>query len=152
MTERRAFDGTRQRAVLRKLQRRAALAATEFAEAAGISYPQLQRYKSGQSPLGPDRLAAFARALNVSVVDLAAELAGHDVFEDVPETRPMNEWSFRDALRGHIPEDLIERLAPTWEGRPLLNQQAAVEAILEMAEEARVNNTVTKPRRNQYAG
>lgn len=152
MTDRDAFDGKRQRAVIRKLQRNAGLEATDLAQAVGLSYPQLLRYAYGKVPLRSFQIPVFARAFGVDPLDLAAELGGYDLYEDQtmrPETDP---WSFRKALRGRVPDDLIERLAPTWEGRPLLNQQAAVEAILEMAEEARVNNTVTKPRRNQYAG
>ena len=143
MTDPLAFDGKRQRAVIRKLARNAGLEQTELAQAVGLSYPQLLRYAYGKVPLRTFQLAAFARAFGVDPLDLAAELGGADVFEDqtVNPDRPV--WNFRDALRCHLTEDLIEQLAPQWEGRPITHQQAAVEAFKAMAAQARADATST---------
>lgn len=138
------FDGERQKAVLLKLQHRAGLDGTAAATRVGFSYPQALRYFNGKTPLRPDQYETFARAYGISAVDLAAELSGVDVFPDLRNVAPSQQtatWSFRDALRGHIPEWLIDRYAPTWEGRPLVNQMAAVEAMIEMAGELRDENT-----------
>lgn len=140
MSGRVEFDGARQRAVLSKLQFRAGLDGTEAARRIGFSYPQAMRYAHGQTPIRPDQYATFAAAYGISEVDLAAELAGVDVFEDLRNVAPVSQsdrWSFRAALRGHIPESLIDQMAPRWESRPIIDQQAAVEAILEMAQELR---------------
>lgn len=134
------FDGVRQRTVIGKLQHRAGLDGTEAARRVGFSYPQAMRYFWGKTPIRPDQYEVFARAYGISAADLAAELSGVDVYPDLRNVAPRDQpppWTFRNALRGHIPESLIERYAPTWEGRPLVNQQSAVEAILEMAEEIR---------------
>lgn len=136
MTARDAFDGGRQRVVLSKLQRRAGLSATEVARDVDLSYPQYLRYVWGKLPIRSDQVERFAAAYGVTPLDLAAELSGVDVYppepsEPQPEPQPV--WTFRTALRGHITESLINELAEEWEGRPLLNQQAAVDAIKQMA-------------------
>ena len=134
------FDGARQRLVLSKLQHRAGLEATDAAAAVGFSYPNYKRYAWGKTPIRPDQYAAFARVYGINPADLAAELSGVDVYPDLREIAPRDQpetWTFRGALRGHVPESLIERYAPDWEGRPLINQQAAVEAMLQMAGEIR---------------
>lgn len=141
MTDRSAFDGARQRAVIRKLQRNAGLEATDLAQAVNLSYPQLRRYAYGKVPLRSFQIPLFAKAFGVDPLDLAAELGGYEIHEDRVSNPDAPEWTFRDALRGHVPEDMIEKMAPTWEGRPLLSQRDAVEAILEMAEELRRDRT-----------
>jgi hypothetical protein len=138
---REAFDGDRQREVLTKLQTRSGYEATELSHRVGLSYPQYLRYVWGKLPLRADQLPAFARAYGVSPIDLAAEIAGQDVYATMPPNEPAPEWTFRTALRGHLPEDMIDRLAATWEGRPILNQQAAAEALIEMAQEYRESVT-----------
>ena len=144
MTGRIEFDGERQRAVLSKLQYRAGLDATEAATRVDFSYPQYLRYARGKTPLRPDQYDLFAVAFGVPVVDLAAELSGVDVYPDLRGIAPADQpegWTFRDALRGHLPESLIDRYAPIWEGRPLVNQMSAAEAMIEMAAELRSENT-----------
>lgn len=141
MTDPTVFDGMRQRAVIRKLQRNAGLEATDLATAVGLSYPQLLRYAYGKVPLRSYQIPLFAQAFGISALDLAAELGGQDVYDDQTEQPDRDAWTFRAALRGHIPERMIEQLAQTWEGRPLVNQMAAVEAIIEMAQEIRDENT-----------
>ncbi len=148
MSGRVEFDGVRQRAVCAKLQHRAGLDGTEAATRIGYSYPQALRYFRGQTPIRPDQYAQFAAAYGVRVEDFAAELAGVDVYPDlrnVPPAEQPDRWTFRDALHGHIPDWLIEKLAPEWEGKPLVNQQSAVEAILEMAAEQRAEVTHQRP-------
>lgn len=131
MTDPLAFDGKRQRAVIRKLARNAGLEQTELAQAVGLSYPQLLRYAYGKVPLRTFQLAAFARAFGVDPLDLAAELGGVDVFGDAPLDQG---WSFRTALRGILTESVIDELAPRWERESVINQKAAVQGILEILE------------------
>lgn len=138
------FDGARQRYVLSKLQYRAGLDGTEAARRIGFSYPQAMRYAHGQTPIRPDQYATFAAAYGVRVEDFAAELAGVNVFEDLRDMAPIDQsdrWSFRAALHGKIPDWLIDELAEEWEGRPVVNQRAAVQGILQMAESQRRRNT-----------
>lgn len=144
MSGRVEFDGERQKAVLLKLQHRAGLDGTEAAHRVGYSYPQALRYFRGQTPIRPDQYAQFAAAYDIRVEDLAAELAGVDVFPDLRNVAPGDQpdrWTFRAALRGHIPESDIDELADYWEGRPMVNQQSAVQGILQMAESQRRRNT-----------
>ena len=143
MTDRPDYDRRRQRAVLTKLRRNAGLEIDDVAKAVDLSYPQTVRYLDGRTPLHSFRVVTFARAFGVDPLDLAAELGGADVFEDqtVNPDRPV--WNFRDALRCHLTEDLIEQLAPQWEGRPITHQQAAVEAFKAMAAQARADATST---------
>jgi transcriptional regulator with XRE-family HTH domain len=103
------------------------------AELGFSSTQSLDLYERGISAIRVDRADAWAEAFKMSREDFLATLLGN--------LKPWQPWTFRSALRGRIPESLIERYAPTWEGRPLINQQAAVEAILEMAEEIRDENT-----------
>ena len=152
MAGRKEFDGERQKAVLAKLQHRAGLDGTAAAVRVGFSYPQALRYFNGKTPLRPDQYETFARAYGISAVDLAAELSGVDVFPDLRDVAPADHadgWTFRGALRGQIPEYLIDQLAETWEGRPLINQKSAAEGILEMAAEMR---TDSMPSRESHAG
>lgn len=138
MTDHSVFDGQRQRAVLRKLTRNAGLEATDLAQAVGLSYPQLLRYVYGKVPLRSYQLPVFANAFGVDPLDLAAELGGQDILEDQLADPDKPVWSFRDALRrGGIPESYIDALAREWEGRPVVNQQSAVEGILWLAERRR---------------
>lgn len=131
------FDGARQRAVLRKLQRNAGLEASDVAVGVGLSYPQWMRYAHGKVPIRSYQLPGFAKVLGVTALDLAVELGGVDLYEDLTNSPDVTPWTFRDALKGHIPEWLIEQLADEWEGRPLINQQSAVMGILQMAERQR---------------
>ena len=137
MTDLTAFDGKRQRAVIRKLQRNAGLEATDLAQAVGLSYPQLLRYAYGKVPIRSYQLPLFARALGITPLDLAAELSGQDVFGDQAENPDSKVWTFRAALHGIIPDWLIDELADEWEGRPLVNQMSAAEGIVQMAEKRR---------------
>lgn len=141
VTDPTVFDAMRQRAVIRKLQRNAGLEATDLAQAVGLSYPQLLRYAYGKVPIRSHQIPLFAQAFGIAPIDLAAELGGQDLYEDLAEHPNIEVWSFRSALRGHLPESLIDQYAPTWEGRPLINQMAAVEAFIEMAGELREENT-----------
>ena len=144
MAGREPFDGRRQKAVLEKLQFWAGIDDTEAAHRIRFSYPQARRYFGGETPVRPDQYERFAQAYGVLVEDLAAELAGVDVYPDLRNVSPADQptaWTFRSALRGHLPEHLIERYAPTYEGRPLINQMAAVEAFKQMAAEIRDENT-----------
>ena len=88
MSGRVEFDGARQRAVLLKLAHRAGVDGTEAAHRVGFSYPQARRYFLGQTPLRPDQYERFARAYGIAVEDLAAELAGVDVFPDLRNVSP----------------------------------------------------------------
>lgn len=141
------FDGARQRLVLSKLQHRAGLEATDAAAAVGFSYPNYKRYAWGKTPIRPDQYEQFARVYGIAASDLAAELSGVDIYPDLREIAPRDQpenWTFRAALRGHITEDLIERYAPDWEGKPILNQMAAVEAFKQMASDLRDMNTADR--------
>lgn len=141
MTGHAAFNGQRQRVVIRKLQRNAGMEATDLAQAVGLSYPQLLRYAYGKVPIRTFQLPVFAKAFGIDPLDFAAELGGENIYEDQASDPTVQGWSFRTALRGHIPEDLIAELAETWEGRPLINQMSAVEGILRMAERQRRDAT-----------
>ncbi len=141
MVGRTAFNGDRQRVVLSKLQKRSGMGATEVARAVGLSYPQYLKYAWGKVPLRSDQLATFAAVYGVDPLDLSAELNGADIYAEMQSDQPAEVWTFRDALRGHLPESLIDRYAPIWEGRPLVNQMSAAEAMIEMAEELRTENT-----------
>ena len=132
MTDRPDYDRRRQRAVLTKLRKNAGLEIDDVAKAVGLSYPQVVRYLDGRTPLHSFRIVTFAKALGVDPLDLAAELNGTDVIEDtlIDPGKPV--WNFRDALRGRIPESLIEELAQRWERESVINQRAAVDGILEL--------------------
>lgn len=141
MTDPTVFDGRRQRAVIRKLQRNAGLEATDLAQAVGLSYPQLLRYAYGKVPIRSYQIPMFAQAFKITPLDLAVELGGQDVYEDQVEHPNIPAWTFRAALRGHIPESLIDELADEWEGEPIINQRAAVRGILALAESQRKRAT-----------
>lgn len=141
MTDPTVFNGMRQRVVIRKLQRNAGLEATDLAAAVGLSYPQLLRYAYGKVPIRSYQIPAFAQAFGITPLDLAAELGGVDLYDDQVENPDSPVWNFRDALRGHIPESLIDELADEWEGEPITNQRAAVRGILALAESQRKRTT-----------
>lgn len=89
-------------------------------------------YERGVSALRMDRAAEWAEAFGILPEDFV-----HLVLHGGEDC----DFSFREALKGHIPEDQIEELAPHWECKPIANQQAAVMAILEMAEIHRREST-----------
>ena len=138
MTDRPDYDRRRQRTVLTKLRKNAGMEIQDVALAVRLSYPQTVRYLDGRTPLHSFRIATFAKAFGVDPLDLAAELGGQDILEDQLADPDKPVWSFRDALRqGGIPEPYIDALAREWEGRPVVNQQSAVERILWLAERRR---------------
>lgn len=98
-------------------------------------------YERGVSIIRMDRVEVWAEAFNMTREDFIEAVLG----DGDPAA---GGWTFREALRGHIPEYLIERYAPDWEGRPLLNQMAAVEAMKQMAGEIRLENTGGAPKSN----
>jgi hypothetical protein len=96
-----------------------------------------RRYETGQTELRVNQIVPFARAYGIAPRELS-EALGLLIDGD------LGGWSFREALRGHLPEDLIDDLAPEHEGEPLADQQAAVRGYLRMAE--RLRTAATKPR------
>ena len=92
----------------------------------------LDLYERGVSVIRLDQVERWAEAFGITA---------DDFLEAVITDRQSGDWSFRAALRGRITEDLIDELAEEWEGRPILNQQAAVQAILQMAARLRDANT-----------
>jgi transcriptional regulator with XRE-family HTH domain len=126
---------------LRLLREQRGLSKSLLASRLGFGSTQsLDLYERGISVIRLDRLTLWAEAFELSVEDFVSTVIGAAAEEPG--------WTFRNALRGHIPESLIEQLAATWEGRPLVNQQAAVEAILEMAAEIRSESNPSGYRQN----
>lgn len=82
------------------------------------------RYERGETVIRFDQVPKWAAAFEMSIVDFSAY-----VFGDAPLDQ---DWSFRDALRGHVPESLINELAQRWERESVINQRAAVDGILEL--------------------
>lgn len=119
-------------------------------EARGISKPlladrlgfhstqTLELYERGVSVIRADRMGAWADAFEMSLPDFIDVVMGEGNPSEVG-------WTFRAALYGQIPEHLIDELAEYWEGRPIVNQRAAAEGILQLAAKRRTE--VVQPRR-----
>ncbi len=127
----------RQSAALKAAEAGAGRNRTQLAADLGLSYDQYSRYVSGATPLRVSQIRPFAEAYGLPARELTRLLG---LVADSPEGA-VSTWTFRDALRGRIPEWLISQLAEEWEDQPPLNQRAAVQAILSMAERQRKNAT-----------
>lgn len=136
--ERTRLQGTR----LRRLREHSGLSKSALSSELGFGTTQAyDLYERGASIIRLDRVDVWANAFKMSRENFIATLLG--------DLEPWNPWSFRDALRGSIPESDIEEMAPRWEGQPILNQQSAVEAILQMAFEQRRDATKTSRETNR---
>lgn len=132
MTRRMDFDSSHQQDVLTRFRVKSGRNRTQVAALIPMDHDTYRRYENGQTELRVSQVPAFAHALGIPVSVLLDAL----ITQEVP-----GGWTFRDALLGRIPEDQIDELAEHWEGKPLLNQFSAAEAILQMATERRTRAT-----------
>jgi hypothetical protein len=127
VTRRADFDGALQQDVLTRFRVKSGRNRTQVAAMIPMDHDTYRRYETGQTELRVSQVPAFARALLIEPSTLIEAL-------DLLETESSNGWTFRAALAGKLPDDLIDQLADEWEGKPLLNQQAAARGILQLAE------------------
>lgn len=92
-------------------------------------------YERGVSVIRMDRVPDWAAAFGLSETAFVAVLLGHLAPADAY-------WSFRDALRGQIPDDQIEALVREHERESVTNQRAIAEILVRQA--GRID-PVTKP-------
>ena len=130
VTERTRQQGQRLKALRESLNLSKPLLCSRLGFGSTQSY---DLYERGTSVIRIDRVVEWAEAFGMTAEDFTAHVINGREYDSA--------WTFRNALRGHIPEDLIDELAADWEGRPVLNQQAAVKGILQMAERQRTNAT-----------
>jgi len=130
-----ASDLTRQQGKrLQRLRETRGLSRPLLADRLGFKNSQTyELYERGVSVIRFDQVPMWAAAFDVSYEDFLSMVIG--------EENPADGWTFRDALRGHIPEYLIDELADEWEGEPMANQRAAVRGILALAESQRKRAT-----------
>jgi transcriptional regulator with XRE-family HTH domain len=126
-----AVERTRlQGARLRRLREYRDMSKSELSSRLGFGTTQAyDLYERGASIIRLDRIDTWAAAFEMPREDFLGTLNG--------SLEPWVPWTFRGALHGIIPDDLIDQLAEQWEGKPLLNQQAAARGILQLAEARR---------------
>lgn len=141
VTERTREQGRR----LRALREHLGISKPRLMDALGFGSSQsYDLYERGVSVIRLDRVPDWADAFGLPSATFLAVVMGELPVEDLT-------WSFREALRGQIPEDQIEELAREHEGAEIPDQRAAADSILRQASKRRTAVTRPPRRRNRPA-
>jgi transcriptional regulator with XRE-family HTH domain len=151
MKRRVEFDGTHQARALRgllswsqrALRTKSGKTLKDLAGELSMSPATLARYLNGTQPLGSEHFARFAEAFETSEAELIAACFPALDAQVAPPPPPADRpWTIRDALRGHIPEHLIDEIAEERGNDPLADQMAAVIDILRVYHEVQAEASV----------